>query len=148
MEQIKKAADSEQLPTANIEYANIIAKIRDNVKPRPDMAATKAAIAAITDTYVLKTVAEFCENRMEIKNPMTVLALKKLCNKLSKISGEPAIQIAMLDKAITAGWSGVYPLSDSELKAIKQQAAENERRTSYDINKIKKQFNDFDGLGW
>lgn len=148
MSQIKKAADSEQLPTANIEYVNIISKIRDNVKPRPDMAATKAAIAAITDTNVLRTVAEFCENRMQLKNPMTVLALKKLCNRLQKISSEPAIQIAMLDKAITAGWSGVFPLTDSELKAIKQQAAQDERKTSYDINKIKARFNDFDGLGW
>ena len=55
---------------------------------------------------------EWVENRVENGNPYTPLGAKKAINKLVKYSHK--IQQQAVDRAIEAGWTGVFPESEKE----------------------------------
>lgn len=62
----------------------------------------------IADEKVKATVYEFIKMRKLIKKPLTDFALKRLLNKLLKISLDPAVQVAVLEKSIMNNWQDIY----------------------------------------
>lgn len=64
----------------------------------------------IENEEVKATIYEFIKMRKLMKKPLTDFALKKLLNKLLKISNEPSIQIAVLEKSINSNWLDIYEL--------------------------------------
>jgi hypothetical protein len=57
---------------------------------------------------VKETIIEFVKMRKLIKKPMTDYALKKMLNKLGKLSNDPQTQIEILDKSINNNWQDIY----------------------------------------
>lgn len=70
----------------------------------------------IHDENLKNTVYEFIKMRKLIKKPMTDFALKKLLNKLFKMSNDVGTQIKILEQSITACWQDIYPLKDNKPK--------------------------------
>lgn len=68
---------------------------------------------------VKDTIYEFIKMRKLIKKPMTDYALKKMLNKLERISnGSEETAIAILDKSITNNWQDIFELkADTPKKA-------------------------------
>ena len=62
----------------------------------------------ITNEKVKATVYEFIKMRKLIKKPLTDFALKRILNKLLKISTDPSVQIAVLEKSIMNNWQDIY----------------------------------------
>lgn len=62
----------------------------------------------IANEEVKTTIFEFIKMRKLIKKPLTDFALKRLLNKLLKISSDPAVQIAVLEKSIMNNWQDIY----------------------------------------
>lgn len=80
---------------------------------------------------VKETIIEFVKMRKLIKKPMTDFALKKLLNKLSKISSNPQTQISVLEKSILNNWQDIYEPKEDEKP--KEEPAKPIKRTIYDI---------------
>jgi hypothetical protein len=80
---------------------------------------------------VKETIIEFVKMRKLIKKPMTDFALKKLLNKLAKISSNPQTQIAVLEKSILNNWQDIYEPKEDEKP--KEEPAKPIKRTIYDI---------------
>lgn len=62
----------------------------------------------IENEEVKATIYEFIKMRKLIKKPLTDFALKKIINKLLKISSDPTVQIAVLEKSINNNWLDIY----------------------------------------
>lgn len=77
------------------------------------------------------TIIEFVKMRKLIKKPMTDFALKKLLNKLAKISSNPQTQISVLEKSILNNWQDIYEPKEDEKP--KEEPAKPIKRTIYDI---------------
>ena len=75
----------------------------------------------IANEEVKATVYEFIKMRKLIKKPLTDFALKRILNKLLKISLDPAVQIAVLEKSIMNNWQDIY--EPKEEKAPVKQAS-------------------------
>lgn len=80
---------------------------------------------------VKETIIEFVKMRKLIKKPMTDFALKKLLNKLAKISSNPQVQISVLEKSILNNWQDIYEPKEDEKP--KEEPAKPIKRTIYDI---------------
>lgn len=63
---------------------------------------------------VKETIIEFVKMRKLIKKPMTDFALKKLLNKLAKISSNSQTQISVLEKSILNNWQDIYEPKEEE----------------------------------
>ena len=75
---------------------------------------------------VNKVFKEFLEMRKKIKSPMTEYAIKRMVNKVNKLSGSSdAVAVEILNKSIDCGWKDVYPLKDE--RPINQKAQELEQ---------------------
>lgn len=74
----------------------------------------------IENEEVKETIYEFIKMRKLMKKPLTDFALKKLLNKLLKISNEPSIQIAVLEKSINNNWLDIY---EPKAETPKRQSA-------------------------
>lgn len=75
-------------------------------------------IDGYTDDEGLRdALREFVRMRKLIKKPMTNRALTNLLARLSRLSSEPSVQVAILDQSITHNWQTVYPLKDDIPKA-------------------------------
>ena len=58
--------------------------------------------------------------RAMMKKPLTDFALKKLLNKLLKISLDPQVQISVLEKSIMNNWQDIYePKAETTSKPSK-----------------------------
>lgn len=68
----------------------------------------------IDNEDVKNTLYEFIKMRKFIKKPMTDFALKKLINKLNKLSTEPAEQISILETSILNSWQDIYPPKENK----------------------------------
>lgn len=90
--------------------------------------ASSSYDALINDTFwsdaVKDTIYEFIKMRKLIKKPMTDYALKKMLNKLERISnGSEETAIAILDKSITNNWQDIFePKADTPKKAASAPA--------------------------
>ena len=62
----------------------------------------------IKNEEVKVIIYEFIKMRKLIKKPLTDFALKKILNKLLRISSDPAVQIAVLEKSINNNWLDIY----------------------------------------
>lgn len=62
----------------------------------------------IDNEEVKATIYEFIKMRKLIKKPLTDFALKRILNKLLKISSDPAVQISILEKSIMNNWQDIY----------------------------------------
>ncbi len=75
----------------------------------------------IADEKVKATVYEFIKMRKLIKKPLTDFALKRILNKLLKISSDPKVQIAVLEKSIMNNWQDIYEPQENK-KAVNQNS--------------------------
>ncbi len=71
----------------------------------------------VTDSDIKKGLVEFIKMRKLIKKPMTNLALKKLINKLFKLSSSKEEQLQILDKSILNSWSDIFPLKNDNFRS-------------------------------
>jgi len=67
----------------------------------------------------VEALKEFIEHRKQIKSPMSALAVKKLTNKLAKLSLDE--QRETLDTSIQNGWKGIFPKEDKQPSEIVYQ---------------------------
>lgn len=70
---------------------------------------------------VANTIYEFIKMRKLIKKPLTDFALKRLINKLHKLSKDPQEQIAILEKSILNNWQDIFALKAEETPQPKAQ---------------------------
>lgn len=88
-------------------------KERSGAKPSVSRETYDSIIDGYTDDEgVRDALREFVKMRKLIKRPMTNRALTNLLSRLTRLSGEPEVQVALLDQSITHGWQTVYPLKD------------------------------------
>ena len=127
---------------------NIIADYLKFVKPPTKGAAE--VLKGIDDKELLGAVLEYIASRAENKDKMTARAIKQFVNKLNGIcelqgiseSDRVSVQIEMVNKAICAGWKAPYPLTQSELKFIREHNKNNE--SSFSMADILAKVNNFD----
>lgn len=62
----------------------------------------------ISNEAVKTTLFEFIKMRKLMKKPLTDFALKKLINKLEKITTDPQEQVEILEKSILNNWQDIY----------------------------------------
>ena len=80
----------------------------------------------IFDEEVKTTLYEFIKMRKLIKKPLTDFALKKLINKLEKITTDPAQQVAVLENSILNNWQDIYePKKEQQKQKVHAQASGN-----------------------
>jgi len=65
---------------------------------------------------------EFQEHRVEIKHPMTPLAIKKAIKVLMPFSFEQ--QQYMVDQAILNGWRGLFPVDPPKVNTSRTRSIE------------------------
>lgn len=93
---------------------------KDINKKKTGSAAYEEIISeSITHENVKEAVREFIKMRKLIKSPMTEHALKLMINKLQGMSGDPAMQIAILNQSIENSWKGIFPLREETAKKNK-----------------------------
>lgn len=99
---------------------------KENKEPKKGKKGASASSSydeLINNTFwsdaVKDTIYEFIKMRKLIKKPMTDYALKKMLNKLDKLSnGSEETAIAILDKSITNNWQDIFELkADAPKKA-------------------------------
>ncbi len=90
---------------------NKITHIKDK-KERKKESTYDAIISELVQEEVKPIVYEFIKMRDFIKKPMTDFALKKMLNKLAKLSNDPQTQIAILEKSIMNNWQDIYELKE------------------------------------
>ena len=61
---------------------------------------------------------EFIEHRIELRKPMTPLAIKKACNILKQFPLDH--QQYMVDSAILSGWRAIWPVDPPRQVSTKQ----------------------------
>lgn len=82
---------------------------QEDKKERKKETSYDAIIADLIENEEVKaTIYEFIKMRQMIKKPLTDFALKRLLNKLLKISREPSKQIEILEKSIMNNWQDIY----------------------------------------
>ena len=83
--------------------------IKDNKKDRKKESTYEELInTLVLNEEVKATIYEFIKMRKLIKKPLTDFALKRILNKLLKISSDPTVQIAVLEKSIMNNWQDIY----------------------------------------
>lgn len=100
---------------------------KENKEPKKGKKGASASSSSydelINNTFwsdaVKDTIYEFIKMRKLIKKPMTDYALKKMLNKLERLSnGSEETAIAILDKSITNNWQDIFePKADAPKKA-------------------------------
>lgn len=80
----------------------------------------------VENENVKSTLYEFIKMRKFIKKPLTDFALKKLINKLFRLSADPAEQVSILETSILNNWQDIY-----ELKERKEELAQESEQGTY-----------------
>lgn len=78
----------------------------------------------VIDEKLKDTTYEFIKMRKLIKKPMTDFALKKMLNKLFRLSNNTETQVAILEQSILNNWQDIYELK--HLKGVSANANSNE----------------------
>lgn len=68
----------------------------------------------VKNENVKSTLYEFIKMRKFIKKPLTDFALKKLINKLFRLSSDPAEQVSILETSIMNNWQDIYELKEKK----------------------------------
>lgn len=76
-------------------------------------------------------IYEFIKMRKTIKKPMTTIAVKRLINKLNKLSNDEKEKIFILDKSIFNSWQDIYPLKSEDKEDIEDKHEEYEHELTY-----------------
>lgn len=114
------------LPLNNKIYNKISYKI-SNKKESKEGDTFDSIICAYSDNAELQTaLIEFIKMRKLKKNPVTNYGLKKLLNKLSRMTTDDAVKIAIVDQSTCKGWSGFFEIKEDELKTSRPET-EDER---------------------
>lgn len=92
----------------NISLDNTNNNIVNNKDRKKESTYEELINTLIANEEVKATIYEFIKMRKLIKKPLTDFALKRLLNKLLKISSDPAVQIAVLEKSIMNNWQDIY----------------------------------------
>lgn len=89
------------------------------------------------DAELKKTIAEFIQHRLNIKKPLTELALKKIFNQLNKWDYTDDECIKCLNNSIMNGWQGIFEIkkqtqqsnfTDNIQRLMREAKAEDESR--------------------
>ncbi len=131
MQQSLTGGMQQSLPN-NISLNNTINNIADKKERKKESTYEALVNELIIDEKVKVTVYEFIKMRKLIKKPMTDFALKKMLNKLLKISIDPSIQIAVLEKSIMNNWQDIYEPKEYKAPANKKSSIMDEYRTLQD----------------
>lgn len=138
-------------PTEVDDLCNCSSIIADYLKfVKPPIKGAVEVLTQIENKELLSAVLEYIASRAEDKDKMTARAIKQFVNKLNGIcelqgindSDRVSVQIEMVNKAICAGWKAPYPLTQSELKFIREHNKNNE--SSFSMADILAKVNNFD----
>lgn len=69
----------------------------------------------VSDDNVKNTLYEYIKMRKFIKKPLTNFALKKLINKLFKLSADPTVQTKILSNSILNNWMDIFELKEKDV---------------------------------
>jgi hypothetical protein len=107
-----------------IPYSKPVAKTEDKKQDRKKESNYDVIVADLIENEAVKeAVYEFIKMRKLIKKPLTDFALKKLLNKLLKLSNDPQEQIAILEKSIMNNWQDIYPPKAEQTQAKQPQGS-------------------------
>lgn len=96
----------------------------NNKKEKKEKAKTDIDLVIDETNYndeLKEMIYEFIKMRKTIKKPMTTIAVKRLINKLNKLSNDEKEKILILDKSIFNSWQDIYPLKPEEKQDIEYE---------------------------
>jgi len=96
----------------------------NNKKEKKEKVKTDIDLAIDETNYndaLKEMIYEFIKMRKTIKKPMTTIAVKRLINKLNKLSNNEKEKILILDKSIFNSWQDIYPLKPEEKQDIEYE---------------------------
>lgn len=101
---------------------------------------------------VKSTLYEFIKMRKFIKKPLTDFALKKLINKLYRLSSDPSDQVTILETSILNNWQDIYELKEKQEPEIADNAYtqgkyQNVHLTQEEYNNLAASVQERDGVG-
>ena len=105
-----------------------------NKKEKKEKAKTEIDLVITESNYsddLKNMIYEFIKMRKTIKKPMTTIAVKRLINKLDKLSNDEKEKIFILDKSIFNSWQDIYPLKSEDKEEIKDKHEEYEHELTY-----------------
>ncbi len=85
-----------------------------------------------------EAILRFMEHRMQLDRPLTDDAVSLLIEELQKLGKSTSEQIAILNKSILSGWTGIFPLNNKSPKTSDSSRKGNQfqnfpqRETDYD----------------
>ena len=126
-----KILDTENLDTNN---NNINNNKLINKKEKKEKSKTDIDLVIAESNYsddLKNMIYEFIKMRKTIKKPMTTIAVKRLINKLDKLSNDEKEKIFILDKSIFNSWQDIYPLKSEDKEEIKDKHEEYEHELTY-----------------
>lgn len=95
-----------------------------NKKEKKEKAKTDIDLVIDETNYnneLKEMIYEFIKMRKTIKKPMTTIAVKRLINKLNKLSNNEKEKILILDKSIFNSWQDIYPLKLGDKQDIEYE---------------------------
>ena len=124
----------DKLKDNNTSFNNTVNNTKDKKERKKEPNGYDAIIAQSSfSNEVKEVIIEFVKMRKLIKKPMTDYALKKLLNKLARLSSNAETQIEILDKSIRNNWQDIYELKDEEKREVEETKEQPTKRTIYDI---------------
>ena len=105
-----------------------------NKKEKKEKAKTDIDLVIDETNYndeLKEMIYEFIKMRKTIKKPMTTIAVKRLINKLDKLSNNEKEKILILDKSIFNSWQDIYPLKSEDKEDIEDKHEEYEHELTY-----------------
>ena len=106
----------------------------NNKKEKKEKSKTEIDLVIAESNYsddLKNMIYEFIKMRKTIKKPMTTIAVKRLINKLDKLSNDEKEKIFILDKSIFNSWQDIYPLKSEDKEEIKDKHEEYEHELTY-----------------
>ncbi len=84
-----------------------------------------------------KAIYEFIKSRKAIKKALTTLALKKILSRLDTLSTSDEEKIKIIDNSIMNGWSGVFPLKETNQSNVISIQSKSKEQEPVKIDKSK-----------
>ena len=114
----------ENPPVENQGQLNTNKQKTNNKKEKKEKAKTEIDLILDETNYndaLKEMIYEFIKMRKTIKKPMTTIAVKRLINKLDKLSNNEKEKIRILDKSIFNSWQDIYPLKLGDKQDIEYE---------------------------
>jgi hypothetical protein len=129
----------------NIRSKEISTKnIGESQDEKMEILVIKDEIEELFDTYAFgdmelkKTLNEFRQERKERKEPLSLIAAKKLLTSLDKLAFDNRTKIEILNQSIVSRWKGVFPIKNGNINGsnIKETPEQEIVRRSLQIERM------------